>query len=206
VFGLTGETALAFIVASTVIELTPGPNMAYLAVLAATEGRRQGFAAVAGVALGLLIVGLAAAFGLAALISASPPLFQTLRWGGVAYLIWLAWDAWRAERPEENGFSDGDAKYFRRGLFVNLLNPKAGVFYVAMLPQFVDPAADVLAQTVTLSLLFVSVATLIHGSIVAMSGSLRRFVDDAPTRQIVRRLMAVALIGIAVWFAWSTGV
>ena len=82
-FGLTWAAIAGFALTSMLIELTPGPNMAYLAVVSATQGRRPGFAAVAGVALGLSIVGLAAALGLAALIGASPVLYQALRWGGV---------------------------------------------------------------------------------------------------------------------------
>lgn len=89
------ETLGLFILTSVIVELTPGPNMAWLALVAAAEGRRPGFAAVAGVALGLLIVGLAAAFGLAAAISASPVAWQVLRWGGVAWLLWMAFDGWR---------------------------------------------------------------------------------------------------------------
>jgi threonine/homoserine/homoserine lactone efflux protein len=194
----------AFVLTCAVIELTPGPNMAYLAVLAATEGRRAGLAAVAGVALGLLLVGLLAAFGLAALISASPVLFQALRWAGVAYLLWLAWDAWREEAPEENAFSDNTARYFRRGLVVNLLNPKAGVFYIVMLPQFVDQSGALVPQTVTLSLAFVGIATVIHTTIVILSDLARGVIGTQSRRKILRRYMAVMLVAIALWFAFET--
>jgi threonine/homoserine/homoserine lactone efflux protein len=86
------ETLASFALMSFVIELTPGPNMAYIAVLSAGQGRRAGYAATLGIALGLLVIGLAAAFGLAALISSSRLFYEVLRWGGVAYLLWLAWD------------------------------------------------------------------------------------------------------------------
>lgn len=195
---------LAFILTCAVIELTPGPNMAYLAVLAATEGRRAGLSAVAGVALGLLIVGLMAAFGLAAMIASSPVLFQILRWAGVVYLLWLAWDAWREEAPEDNEFSDGAARHFRRGLIVNLLNPKAGVFYIVMLPQFVDQTGDLVAQTVTLSVTFVLIATAIHTAIVILSDLARGIIGTQSRRKTLRRVMAVVLVVIAVWFAFET--
>ncbi|MGL5010530.1 MAG: LysE family translocator, partial [Paracoccaceae bacterium] len=80
----------AFTVAAVAIELTPGPNMVWLAIVAATDGRRAGYAAVAGVALGLAVIGVAAAYGLAALVAGSPVAYQVLRWAGVAYLLWLA--------------------------------------------------------------------------------------------------------------------
>ncbi len=74
--------------------------MAYLAVLSASVGRRAGFAATLGVALGLLIVGLAAALGLAAVISNSRWLYEMLRWGGALYLLWLAWEGWRGDERD----------------------------------------------------------------------------------------------------------
>lgn len=155
---LSLETLSAFALTCLVIELTPGPNMAYLAVLSASQGRRAGFVAVLGVALGLLSVGLGAAFGLAALISNSRPFYEALRLAGVAYLLWLAWDGWHdanetsATRIQDN---DADNAYFRRGLITNLLNPKAALFFVAVLPTFVDQAKPVLSQTVMLSVVYV---------------------------------------------------
>jgi threonine/homoserine/homoserine lactone efflux protein len=134
-------TLLAFAITCLVIELTPGPNMAYLAVLSAREGRRAGFAATLGVALGLLIVGLAAALGLTAAITSSRLLYEGLRWAGVIYLLWLAWEGWRAENETSPGkavVDPADSKFFLRGLITNLLNPKAGIFYIAVLPTFVD--------------------------------------------------------------------
>ncbi|MCA0044403.1 LysE family translocator [Celeribacter litoreus] len=199
-----GDGLWAFILASFAIEATPGPNMAYLIVLAATEGRRAGYAAVAGVALGLLIVGLLSALGLAALISASPVLFQALRWAGVVYLLWLAYDAWRPERPEENAFRSKNARYFRRGLIVNLLNPKAAVFYIAMLPQFVSREAAILTQTITLSLVYVAVATVVHASLVTLADMAHGTLTDPVRRKIVRRAMACTLVAIAAWFAFET--
>jgi threonine/homoserine/homoserine lactone efflux protein len=195
-----------FALTSLLIELTPGPNMAYLAVVAATQGRREGYAAVAGVALGLAVVGFAAALGLAAAINASPALFQALRWAGVGYLLWLAWDGWRDAADPVDHAPPGSsvALYFRRGLVTNLLNPKAAVFYVAVLPTFVDPGGAVMAQTVTLSLVFVGVATVIHGGIVTLAGAARVVLLNDRRRVLVRRELAVALALIAVWFAWKT--
>ena len=92
-----------FLMTALMIELTPGPNMTYLAVVSLGEGKRAGLFAVAGVALGLLISGLVAALGLAAVISESPFLFQLLRWGGVFYLIWLAYQKIVLSLPSKLG-------------------------------------------------------------------------------------------------------
>ncbi|PPB82167.1 threonine/homoserine/homoserine lactone efflux protein [Albidovulum inexpectatum] len=204
---LQAGSMLAFIVTSIVIELTPGPNMGWLAIVAAGEGRRLGYAAVAGVALGLSIVGLGAAFGLAALITASPILYEMLRWGGVAFLLYLAWEGWQRDDRAEEPLPDSARTilYFRRGLIANLLNPKAAMFFIAVLPGFVPPQGSVLAATVMLSMIYVAVATAIHAAIVTLAGAARPLLENPDKRLVVRRVLAILLAVIAVWFAWSTG-
>lgn len=198
---------LSFVVTCLILEITPGPNMAYLAVLSASKGRSAGFATVAGIALGLAIIGVAAAIGLASIIANSVVLYQLLRWGGVLYLLWIAWQSWHEEADitDDGGLSgEAHAEYFRRGLFVNLLNPKAGVFYIAVLPRFVDPALPSLGQLITLSMVFVLIATGIHLLVVIFASSAERFFDDPKISQIVRRALAIVLACVAFWFAWST--
>ena len=202
-------TLLAFAATCAIIEITPGPNMAWLAALSLSRGWRTGLAAVAGVALGLSAYGIAAALGVAAIIENSPFLYQTLRWGGVAYLLWLAWDAWStADEIAGSEIADGHhhwASAFRRGLITNLLNPKAGVFYVAMLPEFVNIAAgNVVTQTLTLSGIYVAIATAIHGLIVLLASSVRGLVTRSGQMKTVRRLLALALVAVAIWLAWAT--
>jgi threonine/homoserine/homoserine lactone efflux protein len=201
---------LAFALTALIIEITPGPNMTYLAALSLSGGMRTGFAAVAGIAIGLFTYGIVAAFGLAAVIDNSPLLYGLLRWGGVAYLLWLAWQSWSSERetsPDATDGPDGEPWIaFRRGLITNLLNPKAAVFYVAVLPEFIRPGAgSVMSQTLALSAVYVTIATVIHSGIVALAGSLQSMVAASNSRRMVRRLLALALVIIAVWFALATG-
>ena len=205
---MTFATWALFALTSTLIELTPGPNMAYLAIVGVSQGRKPGYAAVAGVSLGLAIVGLAAALGLAAVINASPLLNQGLRWGGVIYLLWLAYDGWRdaGEEIEHAPLGSSNALYFRRGLITNLLNPKAAVFYIAVLPGFVEPAGAVMPQTLILSATYVAAATLIHTAIVTAAGAARPLLEDPRRSKIVRRTLSIALALVAVWFAWKTSV
>lgn len=162
---------LSFMMTCLIIESTPGPNMAYLAVLSASNGRKAGFAATLGIALGLLVIGVAAALGVATLISNSPLAYQLLRWGGVGYLLWLAWDGWKQEpetSPEKTNTSLQHTKFFKRGLIVNLLNPKAAVFYVAILPGFISTPTAAVSQAVTLTITYVILATTMHiGCLVA---------------------------------------
>lgn len=199
---------LAFVLTCLVIEITPGPNMAYLAALSLSQGVRAGIAAVAGIAIGLSVYGVAASLGLSAIIDNSAFLYETLRWGGVAYLLWLAWEAWAAEREISPETVDGGINAwtaFRRGLITNLLNPKAAVFYVAVLPDFIQIGKGaVAAQTLMLSAVYVGIATAIHLVIVLLASRLQRVIATPEQRRTVRRVLAVLLAAIAVWFAFST--
>jgi threonine/homoserine/homoserine lactone efflux protein len=123
--------------------------MAWLALLAATEGHKRGFAAVAGVALGLALVRALDALGLAALIEASPIAGEVLHVGGMIYLLWLALQAWSVvEKDAGARMGQTPWRYFRQGLITNLLNPKAAVFYITILPGFL-PVAPSLVQTLS---------------------------------------------------------
>lgn len=198
---------LAFLWTAFMIELTPGPNMSYLAVLSLAEGRRAGFAAVAGVALGLAIVGIIAALGLAAVISEHPLLYQILRWTGVLYLVWLAYDIWRGDDRdalESSASNDGLTQYFVRGVITNLLNPKAAIFYVAVLPPFIDPERGILRQTLSMSLAYVAIATAIHLTIVVAASTARNNLEKRGSIVKLRAFLAVSVLMIAVWLVWST--
>lgn len=199
---------LAFALTCFVIEITPGPNMAYLAALSLSQGVRAGLAAVAGIALGLSVYGVAASLGLSAIIDNSAFLYEALRWGGVVYLLWLAWEAWAAEREVAPETVDGGIDpwtAFRRGLITNLLNPKAAVFYVAVLPDFIQIGKGAVAtQTLVLSAIYVGIATAIHLVIVLLASRLQSVIATPEQRRTVRRILAVLLAGIAVWFAFST--
>ncbi len=189
-----------FLLTSFLIELTPGPNMAWLAALALSKGRKLALIAVAGVASGLALLGGLAAIGLGAVVAASPWLYLTIRTFGFFYLLWLAWQTWQPASPDEGGFGS-----FRDGLVTNLLNPKAGLFYIAVLPTFIDPASGpVLNQTLTLVIGYVAVATAVHAAIVIFAASLRKALVADGSIQIVRRGLALGLVAVALWFFWKT--
>jgi threonine/homoserine/homoserine lactone efflux protein len=204
--GLSWTTLTAFAGTCLVIELTPGPNMAYLAVLSADKGRRAGFAATLGIALGLLFVGIAAAMGLAAIVDNSPWLYESLRWAGTGYLLYLAWEAWHGEKdqaaPADSPASD--VRFFLRGLVTNLLNPKAAIFYVTVLPTFVDANSSLVSQAVALCLVYVAIATLIHSSIVMLASTARPWLERPERSTMVRQALALALATIAVWMLVAT--
>lgn len=204
---LISELYLAFVIAALLIELTPGPNMVYLAILSLSEGRVAGLRAVAGVALGLTLVGIGAALGLTALIQGSDLLYQLLRWAGIIYLLWLAYEGWREageNSPASKVEAAQGARYFLRGLITNLLNPKAGVFYVAVLPGFVDQARPAMAQLFALSLTYVLVATIIHIFIVLLAEQARSLLQSERKRRQISRVLSLLLVGVAIWFYFKT--
>jgi threonine/homoserine/homoserine lactone efflux protein len=193
----------AFVLTSLLIELTPGPNMGYLAVVAISQGKRAAYAAVAGVALGLLTIGLAAAYGLAGVLQSNETLYQGLRYSGVLFLLYLAWDGWRDGEVKEDD-AQGLGKQFMRGLLTNLLNPKAALFYIAVLPGFVDKNGPLLSQTITLTLTYVAIATVIHLAVVTLAATFRLFMSNPKRERLIRRSLSLALAIFALWFAWST--
>ncbi|PZO02703.1 MAG: lysine transporter LysE [Hyphomicrobiales bacterium] len=174
--------------------------MGYLVALSLAKGWRAGMAAVAGVALGLALLGLLSALGFA-LVSAQFPLAMSgLRWAGVAYLLWLAFDAWR-EPPADAG--ENLALSFRRGLLTNLINPKAAVFYVAVIPLFL-PVPPLRDQLLLLTATFVLIATAIHAALVLGAGGARSLLFHPARERAIRRCAAVGMGAVALWFAWST--
>lgn len=200
---MTSAALVPFLLTVLAMELTPGPNMAYLALVAARSGRLAGAAAVAGVTLGLLVYLLAAVAGLAEAAQRWPWAYQILRWAGVAYLFWLAFDAWRdGERPVTGVAPDRRGRVFVRSLVANLLNPKAALFYVVLLPAFIRTGSDPVAQALGLGAVHIAVSVLVHGSIVVFAGGAR----DLLARQgrWVGRAMGLALAAVAAWLAVST--
>ena len=196
---------LPFLFTAILIELTPGPNMAWIALTGASVGKRAALAATAGIALGLAVVGSVAAFGLAELAQTSPYLFALLRYAGAAYLIWLAWKAWEGESdvsPEHA--HNGNVRWFRHGLFLNLLNPKAALFFVAILPSYVDSTAPVMPQTLLLSATYVAVATLVHLSLALLAGRAHDWFEQGQNALKVRKICALLIAAVAFWFLVST--
>lgn len=181
--------------------------MAYLALLSASEGRRAGFSAVLGVALGLLSIGIAAAFGVAALISKSAVIYEVLRWCGIGYMFWLAWDGWKVKGEEPNLQPDEYTllKFFKRGFVTNILNPKAALFYVAILPGFVVVGSDsIVLQTVILSVTYVAIATCIHCIIVILADKAGKVLNSSQKSAMIGRVSSILLAGVAIWLIFST--
>ncbi|MBI1399786.1 LysE family translocator [Hyphomonas sp.] len=192
---------VGFMFAMVVVELTPGPNMGWLAALSMREGRKAGFAAVAGITLGLSLQLLAAITGLAALVAAAPSVFTLLHWAGVAFMLYLACEAFMDGRSAVPANMDA-ARGFVRGVIANVLNPKALVFYVLLIGQFIDASdGPVWLQSLILGLIHLTIAATVHIFIVLLADSLGARLETWRTSLAARLLFAGLLTGIAIWIA-----
>ncbi len=181
------------------MELTPGPNMTWLALVAAQQGRTRAFRAVFGVTLGMSVLAVASAFGAAALIEAYPPVYDFLRWAGVLFLAFLAVEAWIGER--DDGGPKAPDRLFWRGFLVNVLNPKAMAVFAIVIPSAAAGSDGGATQIAAMAIVYVLIATTVHVVIVAFAGSLERFLSAPGRTTMARRVFAVGLGLVAVWFA-----
>ena len=199
-----------FLLAVLLLELTPGPNMTYLATLALSRGRAAGLIATVGVAFGLAVHAVVAGLGAGVLIQQYPSLYDVLRWIGVGYLLYLAWEGWRTEKETSPGRADLTimaGPLLLRGFLSNVFNPKSILFFVSVLPTFVaaGPSAPALTiQMAVFGILYVGIATVVHGSIVILAAQLRPWLVEGPRQQTVRRMLSVVLAFVAIWLAWTT--
>ena len=166
-----------FIAAALLVNLTPGPDMLFVATSSVSHGRRAGGLAALGVGTGCLLHVALAALGLSALLAASAPAFLPLRWVGAAYLVWMGLSMWRVRGSAAAGsdINSPVSKVFWQGVWTNALNPKVALFFLAFLPQFIDPDADGQAVSfVLLGLLFSLGGTLVNLTVALLASGLGR--------------------------------
>ena len=171
----TGTALYAFLFATLVLALTPGPGVVFIVARTLAQGRTAGLASVAGVALGNLTNAVGASIGLAALFAASSLAFTVVRWAGAAYLIYLGIQALRQPTAASDGAPPVPAeprRLFRDGFFVALLNPKTTLFFAAFIPQFLNREGSQAVQALSLSVLFVVVAAVTDSLYALLAGRL----------------------------------
>ena len=171
------HTWLIYLVAAVGLSLTPGPNSLLALTNGALHGHRRTLWTVAGGALGFVAVIALSMLGIGALLQASASALLVLKWVGGAYLVWLGIQLWRspAIRPQADG-EPTDARgamLFRDGLLTALSNPKALLFYGAFLPQFIDPARDLLMQFIIMATVFVVVEIGVEWALALMAHRVR---------------------------------
>lgn len=192
-----------FFLASVLLALAPGPDNIFVLTQSAIQGRLAGFLVTLGLCTGLLVHTTAVSLGVAVIFQTSELAFTGLKLVGAGYLLYLAWQAFRASA---SAIDDRAKKplsrwqLYRRGIIMNVTNPKVSIFFLAFLPQFADPERGSLAgQMVTLGAVFILAALLTFGSIAVAAGSLGRWLGDSPRAQVImNRIAGTVFAGLAI--------
>jgi threonine/homoserine/homoserine lactone efflux protein len=200
-------TFLLFLAAASVIALSPGPGIFYVAARTLADGRGAGLASSLGTGAGGLVHVAAGAAGVSALIMASAEAFTVLKFVGAVYLVWLGIKTAREARVEAVATTGGVGvgRAFRDGVVVEALNPKTAAFFLAFLPQFVDPiVGPVWLQFFVLGLVSVTLNTAVDVVVVFIAARARAMARARPA--LLRRLqtgagVAIAGLGLSLLFA-----
>ena len=201
---------LAFLGASVLLAITPGPAVVYILARTLSQGRASGLASVLGVALGNFGNAVGAALGLAAVFAVSAMAFTLVKWAGAAYLVWLGVQMWRrADAPLDAANHVVPAhtpwRIFRDGFVVALLNPKTALFFAAFLPQFLGTPTSPLLQSMALGACFVAMAActdLLY--VLAASAVAPRLQGAVVPARWGHRLAATSFIGLGLLTALSS--
>src|ERR1700692_3938703 len=188
----TASSQIGFSLVALGMVLTPGPNMIYLISRSICQGRAAGIISLGGVALGFVFYMMCAALGITALVMAIPLAYDALRIGGALYLLYLAWQAvkpgGRSPFHVRDLPRDTPRRLFTMGLLTNMLNPKATLMYLSLLPQFIHPErGSVLTQSLVLCATQITISVAVNSLIVFMAGGIAAFLGSRPTWLLVQR-------------------
>ncbi|MGB1111200.1 MAG: LysE family translocator [Gammaproteobacteria bacterium] len=181
---MSAETLVGFVLASVLLALSPGPDNLFVLAQSALQGRLAGIVITLGLCTGLIVHTAAVALGVAALIQTSPTAFLALKIMGAGYLVYLAWGAFRAGKAADGNAGAVSLTYsrlYRRGIVMNVSNPKVTIFFLAFLPQFVDASlGNATAQIALLGALFMLSALLVFSVIAVAAGGLSDYLRRSP--------------------------
>jgi len=199
----TAATLIAFAFVALGLVVTPGPGMIYYVSRSICQGTEAGLISLAGGTTGLIVYILGAAFGITALIFAMPHVYGMLKIAGAAYLVYLAWQAIgpaaRSPFQVRKLPIDRPGRLYRMGLVTILLNPKVGIFYLSLLPQFIDPQrGSFLTQALVLGCLHMTLAIIGNSIFILTAGKVAKFFAANPMWLLAQRwVMGLILIGVA---------
>ncbi len=197
-------TVLLFALATLVLTATPGPGVLYVTARSVSQGRRAGFASMAGIESGEVIWLAAAATGVAAVLAASESALTFLRFAGAAYLIFLGVQRWRAAEVPVAAPSAPLARIFAQGVVTQILNPKVAVFFIAFLPQFLNPSAPIAGQVAVLGAVYVAIAVAVDVTYVLTASAIsRRFIRGRAAERRSGRFAAATYVALGLAAAAS---
>ncbi len=199
---MTLQLWIAFVLASGVVLLIPGPTVLMVIGYALSDGRRSAFSVLAGVALGDFVAMSLSVIGLGALLAASATAFTVLKWVGAAYLVYLGISMWRRSPQPTTDLTDqpqaSDMAKLSHAFAVTVLNPKSIAFFVAFVPQFLTPTAPMSAQVPVLVVTFVSLAVATNFAYGMAAGTLRERVREPRVLRALNRIGGSVLIGAGI--------
>ena len=199
---LATETLLTFTIASVLLALAPGPDNVFVMTESAVNGRRSGLLVTLGLCTGLMVHTLAVAVGVAAIFQVSTVAFTGLKLVGAGYLIYLAWLSWRAAAASLQSNSEplSNAALYRRGIIMNVTNPKVAIFFLAFLPQFTDPIiGGITPQIITLGFVFMLTTWVVFSSIAMLSAMLKTWLTEKPNSQpLLNKVAATVFVALAI--------
>ena len=199
-------TVLLFALATALLTVSPGPGVLYVTARSLAQGRRAGFASMFGIELGEVVWIIAAATGVAALLSASLTALTALRFAGAAYLIYLGIQRWRHVEAVQDPRPAPLRRIFAQGFITQILNPKVAVFFVAFLPQFLNTAQPIAPQVAVLGAVYIAIAIAIDATyVLAASAVSRRFTRSRAAQRNTSRVAAATYVALGVAAA-ATGV
>ncbi|HIX84892.1 MAG TPA: LysE family translocator [Candidatus Megamonas gallistercoris] len=196
------STFLYFLIASVLLTLAPGPDIMYLLAKSLADGARSGISLALGLCTGLIFHTTLVIIGVAAIIQQSPLAFAALKYAGAAYLLYLAWGAFHAQgdlKLNTVNKSNSYFKLYRRGVIMNILNPKVLLFFLAFLPQFVNLNSDSVSLQIAFLGFVFGLQTLIVFSLVAIcAGKVRDYILNIKNfNKIMGYVQGIVLIGIS---------
>lgn len=196
----------AFFVTSILLGITPGPDNIFVLTQSAVSGRRAGIAVTFGLLTGIFCHTVAVAFGIAVIFQTSPLAFTVLKIFGVGYLLYLAWGAFKAGNAKITGKDLSNLssfKLFKRGILMNISNPKIAIFFLAFLPQFADAElGSVPLQILLLGSIFNFATLLVFISICFLAGSIGDYLKSSDRAQIIlNRIAGTVFVGLALKLA-----
>lgn len=200
---LSTETIITFFTTSLLLALAPGPDNIFVLTLSILRGRLAGIIVILGLCTGLIIHSSAVALGVAVIFQISTVAFSLLKLIGAGYLVYLAWQAFRAAAKKIQSNSDEEVNYWKlynRGIIMNITNPKVSIFFLAFLPQFVDPSRGLVSlQILLLGCLFILATILVFGSIALLSGTLGQWFKRTDHIQtVLNRIAGTVFLGLAI--------
>ena len=202
---MNGANFTLFLLAALIVAAVPGPGIFYVAARTLSGGKRAGFASTFGTALGGLVHVIAGGLGVSAIVLASAELFTALKFAGALYLVWLGLKTFREARDPlpQQAIVAGTQQVFQEGVLVEALNPKTAVFFLAFIPQFVDPAGGYVAlQFIALGLISVALNTLADFIVVMMAATARSGLTRKPNLlQRLRQGSGLFIAGLGVSLA-----